>query len=150
MPNEYLLDTCVLSDSDDERLNAWLATVKDSQLYVSVASLMEHRKGIEILRPAKPEAAAEIERDMNDMISELGDRIVGIDAAIADRWGRLLAPNPQKNRTNVCMDAAIAASALGKYWVATNNVNDFLGKGLNVINPFRTPTEEFPVGAPGN
>lgn len=150
MPNEYLLDTCVISDSEDVRLQAWLATVKDSQLYISVASLMEQRKGIEQLRPTRPNAAAEIERDMNDMLSDLGDRIIGIDAATADRWGRLLAPNPQKNRTNVCLDAAIAASAVGKYWVATNNVSDFLGKGLNVINPFRNPVEEFPVGAAGN
>lgn len=150
MNNEYLLDTCVLSDADDDRLKAWLATVKDSQLYISVASLMEHRKGIEILRPRKPEVAAEIEQELNNMISNLGDRILAIDATIADLWGRLLAPHPQKSRTNVCIDAVIAASALGKYWIATNNVDDFRGKGLNIINPFRNPPEELPHGAPGN
>jgi toxin FitB len=141
MPDSYLLDTCVLDDTDDERVKAWLATVKDTQLYISVVSLMEKRKGIELLRPRKPDVAIEIERDMNEMIAEMGERILPIDAAIADRWGHILAPNPQKNRTTVCMDAAIAASAVGVYWIATNNVDDFRGLGLNIINPFRNPPE---------
>lgn len=139
---DYLLDTCVLSD-DDARVDAWLATINDTQIYISVASLMEQRKGIEILRPRKPDVAAEIEQEMNDMITAYRERIVDIDIAIADRWGQLLANNAQRNRTNVCIDAVIAATAMGSFWVATNNVIDFRGLGLNIINPFRNPPEEF-------
>jgi predicted nucleic acid-binding protein len=145
MPDrEYILDTCVISSSDDHRVDAWLQTVKDSQLYVSVASLMEQRKGIELLRPRKPDTAAEIEQDLNDLIADLGERIVAIDAAVADRWGKILANNPSRNRTDVCLDSAIAASASGRYWIATNNVDDFRGLGLNILNPFKNPPEEVP------
>jgi predicted nucleic acid-binding protein len=140
---DYLLDTCVLGEGD-ERVEAWLATVKDSQLFVSVASIMEQRKGIELLRPKKPDVAAEIEQDLNDMIAQIGDeKIIPIDKVIADKWGRLLARHPQKARTNVCVDAVIAASAIDRFCVATRNVDDFRGLGFVVINPFRNPAERI-------
>ncbi len=142
MAELYLLDTCVLNETN-ARVETWFSTLDDPQIYISVASIMESRKGIELLRPRKPDVAAEIERDINDMIANCRERIVHIDPAIADHWGRILARNPRRNRTNVCMDAAIAASAIGRFWVATNNVDDFRGLGLNIVNPFRDPPQTF-------
>lgn len=142
MPDTYLLDTCVLKKWD-ARVEAWIASLDDPQFCISVVSLMEGRKGIELLRAKKPEVAKEIEKELDELIAEYRDRIVGIDLVIADIWGRFLAKSPRHKRTDACMDAAVAASASGKYWLVTDNVKDFRGLGLNIVNPLRKSPQTY-------
>lgn len=60
------------------------------------------------------------------------NRILSIDAAVAQRCAALHVPNPRSDR-----DALIAASALVHGMaVATRNVNHFEAMGIAVVNPW--------------
>jgi hypothetical protein len=64
-----------------------------------------------------------------------GERLLPVDAAVADRWGRLLAVT---RRTVSTTDSLIAATALRHdLRVVTSNVADFEFPGLEVVNPWR-------------
>ena len=69
-----------------------------------------------------------------DLPAWFEDRVLPIDAAVADAWGRLLA---RSSRTLPVVDAMIAATALGHGLpVVTRNVVDFVGAGVTVVNPW--------------
>jgi predicted nucleic acid-binding protein len=63
------------------------------------------------------------------------DRILAIDVIVAEDWGRML--GSQNKHIN---DAAVAAVAKRhNFMVATRNVNDYVGRGATVINPYDAP-----------
>jgi predicted nucleic acid-binding protein len=60
------------------------------------------------------------------------DRILPINAAIADRWGRL-----SPNQPLPVSDGLIAATGLEhQLTVVTRNESDFERSGVNTLNPF--------------
>lgn len=62
-------------------------------------------------------------------------RIFPIDAAVADRWGRLQA---QAGRPIPAIDSLLAATALThRLRLVTRNTRDFIHPELDVINPWR-------------
>lgn len=66
----------------------------------------------------------------------LAGRILPIDAAVADRWGRLVA---QEGRPLPAVDSLLAATALEHDLVlVTRNVNDFAGTPVQVFNPWES------------
>jgi toxin FitB len=63
------------------------------------------------------------------------DRIVGIDRAIAEGWGRLNVPDPLP-----LIDGLLAATAkVTGLTVATRNSEDFARSEVGFLNPFSTP-----------
>ena len=61
-------------------------------------------------------------------------RSLGIDAATAERWGRLTA---LAGRPVPCVDGLLAATALQHDLVlVTRNVADFSGLGVRLLNPW--------------
>jgi predicted nucleic acid-binding protein len=132
----YLLDTCVISELRrprcDPGVSAWMANIQPDEAYLSVLTLGEIRRGIELHRPKDPKAAGTLERWLLGLESHYADRILPITAAIADRWGRLSLSQPLP-----ISDGLIAATALEhKLTVVTRNVTDFKRSGVNPINPF--------------
>jgi len=62
-------------------------------------------------------------------------RILPIDAAVAGRWGRLIA---QPGRPRPAIDSLLAATAITHgLKLVTRNARDFDFPGLDVINPWR-------------
>lgn len=132
----YLLDTCVISELRRPRCDAgvlaWMGHIQPDEAYLSVLTLGEIRRGIELQRPKDPKAAGALERWLLGLESHYADRILPITAAIADRWGRLSLSQPLP-----VSDGLIAATALEhKLAVVTRNVADFKRSGVNSINPF--------------
>ena len=134
----YLLDTNVVSEMARPRpeqfVTDWFTGVADEALYLSVLTLGELRKGVELLP-----SGAKRERLRRWLEGELpawfGERLLPVDAAVADRWGRLLAVT---RRTVSTTDSLIAATALRHdLRVVTRNVADFEFPGLEVVNPWR-------------
>jgi hypothetical protein len=65
-------------------------------------------------------------------VLEFQDRIIDVDMAIAERWGRLGIPDPVPK-----IDGLIAATALERdLIVVTRNVKHMALAGVRYLNPF--------------
>jgi hypothetical protein len=66
------------------------------------------------------------------VLPQYGDRVLGLDGEAAQIRGRLRVPNP-----NNAIDKQIAAIALlHDLTVVTRNIDDFVGCGVRLNNPF--------------
>lgn len=91
----FLLDTNVLSEfkrqgRPDPRVTDWLRAADPNQLWASVLSFGEIRKGVERLSPGKrrTELEAWLDYDLDQWFEE---RVLDVTKAIAERWGLLSA-----------------------------------------------------------
>lgn len=133
---KYLLDTNVISETirktPDEHVKDWLQTISSDQLYVSVLSLGEIRRGVEKLKdqPRKDFMTAWLE---NDLAFWFGDHVVPVSTDVAGKWGYITASG-----TFPAIDSLIAATALTHNMkLVTRNVVDFKSiAGLEIINPW--------------
>lgn len=132
----YLLDTNVISESIKKKPNkavmAWLDGIELHNCSISVISLGEIRKGIEMLINGKKKQTL-IQWLEIDLTTHFYGRIISIDQEVADKWGYLcsLASLP-------AIDALIAASALvHNLKLVTRNIKDFNRiDGIEIINPW--------------
>ena len=133
----YLLDTNVISEIQKKsRCNpnvaAWLASVTDESLYISVLVVGEIRRGIERLRPRDGDRAALFDRWLTSIVTGYGDRILPIDREIADEWGRI-----SPNRTIPTTDGLMVATARARSLTfVTRNVAAARGLSATTLNPF--------------
>ena len=133
----YLVDTNVLSElrrkAPNKAVRGWFAARPASTLFLSVLTLGEIRKGIE--------AVADAERRMRlndwletDLPAFFTGRILGIDTAVADRWGRMVAA---AGRPLPAIDSLLAATAAQHGLVlVTRNVRDFAGLPVQLLDPW--------------
>jgi len=134
----YLLDTNVVCETfrrrPEPKIILWLESISSDTLYISVLTLGEIRKGIEQVREAsrKNRLLAWLEHDLPQWF---GDRILPVDAKVADRWGYLMA---SAKPSTPAIDGLIAATALThNLKVVTRNEADFHLPGVEVLNPWR-------------
>ena len=137
----FLLDTNVVSEiartRPDKAVLAWFESVGDERLYLSVLSLGEIRKGVDRL-PASARRTRLTAWLEQELPAWFGPRLLSIDGAVADRWGRLLGASV---RSLPAIDSLLAATALvHSLALVTRNVGDFEIPGLKVIDPWRNPT----------
>lgn len=133
----YLLDTNVISElvrpKPHRNVLAWFEGKPNDVLHLSVLSLGEIRKGIERLDKGarKEQLRLWLERELP---AWFGNRCLAVNAAVADRWGSLMAKAP---RTTGAIDGLIAATALHfGLRIVTRNEADFRFDGLDVVNPW--------------
>jgi hypothetical protein len=134
----YLLDTNILSETirrtPNKEVLAWLDQIPGEALYVSVLTLGEIRKGIEALPDKKRREKLRLWLE-HDLPAWFEGRVLPIDLAVADRWGRLLA---EVQRSVPTIDSLLAATALHHdLRMVTRNGGDFVYPGLEVVDPFR-------------
>lgn len=134
----YLLDTNVVSELQRSRpapaVQYWVLSRPATSLFISVLTLGEVRKGAERLLdpPRRHKLEDWIE---HDLCVWLQDRILPIDRAVADRWGRLMA---KTGRTLPAIDSLIAATALQHgLTLVSRNLRDFHIPGLDVFDPWQ-------------
>jgi len=132
----YLLDTCIVSELRRATCNpgvaAWISNIDPDEAFLSVITLGEIRRGIELHRSKDPRAAGALERWLGGLESHYEARILPITSAVADRWGRLSPTQPLP-----VSDGLIAATGLEhKLTIVTRNVDDFRRSGVNTLNPF--------------
>ena len=134
----YLLDTNIVSETVRRNPNTavitWLDQLPGEGLYVSVLTLGEIRKGIEALADRKRKEKLRLWLEHN-LPAWFEGRVLSVDLAVADRWGRLIA---EVGRPVPTLDSLLAATALHhELRLVTRNSDDFRYPGLEVINPFR-------------
>jgi toxin FitB len=136
----YLLDTTVVSEWTKPRPNRgvfeWLATIDEDRVFVSVITLAELRFGVARL-PAGRRKTRLDEWLARELPQRFGDRLLAIDAAVADAWGHLVAARDETGRPIGVMDAFLAATArVHDLTVVTRNASDFAGSVADVLNPW--------------
>jgi toxin FitB len=132
----YLIDTCVISELRKPHCNQgvadWMSSIQPDEAFLSVLSLGEIRRGIELHRPKDAKAAGALERWLLGLEAHYTERILPVTSVISDGWGRLCLNQPLP-----VTDGLIAATALHhKLTVVTRNTADFQRSGVNTLNPF--------------
>lgn len=135
----FLLDTNVISEArkraPDPNVRAWLASVPEADLYLSVLVVGEIRQGIERLRRRDPAQAAPYETWLSALLHGFADRLVPVTADVCEEWGRLNVPDPLP-----VVDGLMAATAKLRDWTfVTRNVADLARTEVRLLNPFEAP-----------
>lgn len=132
----YLLDTNVLSELRkgrrcDAKVARWARATALQGHYISVLSIGEIYKGIELLRRRNEKQAALLDIWLRSLEDQYEDAVLTVSTDIAKRWGELNAL-----RTLPVIDGLLAATALEyNLSVATRNYVDF-PQEVQVVNPF--------------
>lgn len=134
----YLLDTNIISETVRRQQSTlvigWLEQIPAGALFVSVLTLGEIRKGVERLVDKKRREKLRMWLE-HELPAWFEDRVLPVDLAVADRWGRLLA---EVGRPVPTVDSLLAATALHyDLRLVTRNAVDFDYPGLEVINPWQ-------------
>ena len=136
----YLIDTNVISEArkgvnGNRGVRDFFrrASKEGAQLFISVITLGEIRRGIEKIRHRGDEKQAKLlEKWLHGLHSDYVENILSLDEDVAEVWGRLRVPNHEH-----AIDKQIAATALiHDLTVVTRNVDDFVGCGVRLLNPF--------------
>jgi predicted nucleic acid-binding protein len=138
----FLVDTNVLSEfarrgAPDPQVKYWLSAAVPGSLYVSVLSLAEIRRGIELLPTSS--RRDQLERWLGIELLESFDdtNILPVTKAMGDRWATLSARAQERGIQSAVIDGLVAATALEHdLTVATRNVKDFAGLGVEIFNPW--------------
>jgi toxin FitB len=138
-----LLDTNVVSESLRPRpsstLAAWLDAQPAESIYLCTPVLAELYRGVLRLTEGrrKDRLRLAIERMENELFR---GRILILDSGAAKRYGEVTSISERMGRPIGQMDALIAAIALSNQAaLATRDVGDFLGLGLELVDPFESP-----------
>lgn len=137
---KFLLDTNVVSEwvkpHPNAGLAAWLAAVDEDELYLSVVTIAELRRGAERLPTGRRRKAIEAWLH-RDILLRFERRILPVDVAMAQAWGRVTARCEDIGRPIGSMDAFIAAAAeLYDLTLVTRNDTDFRPVVKAVLNPW--------------
>jgi toxin FitB len=134
-----LLDTCVLSElartDPHPSVLAWMERTPDASLRISVLTVGEIRKGVELL----PEGARRDRYDawLRGLSRTFADRLLPVDERVALQWGAIAARGRRIGRTWPAIDSLLAATAVCHgLTLATRNVDDFAGAGALLVNPW--------------
>jgi predicted nucleic acid-binding protein len=136
----FLIDTDVVSElRKGQKANANVlrffseADKSDHALYLSVITVGELRRGVEIIRYRKDtQQAKQLESWLNALLDEYEEHILEFGREEAQVWGRLRVPHPEN-----ALDKQITAIALTHgLKLVTHNADHFAKLGLAVVDPF--------------
>lgn len=137
---KFLVDTNVVSEwvkpRPHEGVVAWMDEVDEDRVFISVVSLAELRHGVERM----PSGARR--RRLDEWLKEelpmrFEGRVLLIDRAVAEAWGRIVARCETAGRPISTMDGFIAATAEAHRLVlVTRNVSDFESSVKEIVNPW--------------
>ena len=135
----FLVDTNVISEIVKPRphpaVMRWFADADEFLIHFSVLTLGEIRKGIS--SGPNPSRKAQFETWLTALIDRFSTRILPVDLAIADRWGRLAGICRAKGMTLLVINGLLAATALHyDLTLVTRNVKDIQGSGADTLDPW--------------
>lgn len=138
----FLLDTNVISELMKPRPSrnviAWTDETPEALMHLSVITIGEVRKGIDLLRDDDPRRAALQSWLDRDVRIRFAGRLLAFDDGVAERWGQLEAIAKKRRITLPTIDAQLAATALhhGLTFV-TRNTADITPTSVPVFDPWK-------------
>jgi predicted nucleic acid-binding protein len=136
----FLLDTNFLSEGmkrrPDAGVVAWGLQQSPLDLFVSVLSLGEIRKGIEL--SYRDDRRGKIENWLTNTIPlQFRGRILPVNEEIALEWGRLSADGQSRGRVLPSVDGLLVATAIVHgMTLVTRNERDCANRGALTLNPW--------------
>ena len=132
----YLLDTDVVSEltkpRPDRGVVDWRKRTASEGHFLSVLVLGEIRRGVELLRSRDQDRAQSFDQWLSTLTRDFASRILPVDAAVADAWGRLDVPDRLP-----AIDGLMAATALvHDLTLVTRNTADVRHPLVRLLNPF--------------
>ena len=134
----FLLDTNILSELRRGRrcnpgVAAWFAAAAAPDLFISVLTIGEIYKGIALARQRQDYTQADnLDAWLRLLAAQFADRVLPVDAAIAQAWGQLYAI-----RNVPVVDGLLAATAkVNSLTLVTRNIVDVRDLGADLLNPF--------------
>ncbi|WP_026875857.1 type II toxin-antitoxin system VapC family toxin [Jiangella gansuensis] len=133
----FLLDTNLVSElrkrRPDAGVAAWWADAPASRLYLSALTVGELHRGVERIRVRGDHAQAEaLAGWLAGIVRQFADRILPVDAEVAEVWGRLPRDQPVP-----AVDGLIAATAIRHdLTLVTRNARDVARTGVRLVDPF--------------
>ena len=132
-----LLDTNVVSElrkgrRADPQVLAWLDEEPAEGLFLSVLTVGEIQRGVLLVSRRDPAQGQRLDLWLQQLLAASSGRVLPIDEETARIWARLMTPSPRP-----VVDALLAATALRHgLRLATRNVRDFVGTGVDLVDPF--------------
>lgn len=136
----YLLDTNVVSEgirrNPHEGVMNWLAGADEDRLFLSVITVAEIEKGIELLSSGAKKRLLQDWLEV-DVLNRFEDRLIVVDAQIAMQWGMCMAVSKKKGIALSAVDALVAATCIVHNLIlVTRDTNDFQHLDLPILNPW--------------
>ena len=134
----FLLDTNIVSElrkgtRADVGVAEWFEELEDDQVFLSVLTIGELRRGIEAIRPRDHRQARRLDLWLQELLSSFADRILPIGLEIGDTWGRLNVPDPLP-----VVDGLLAATAhVHGLTLATRDTGPAQISGISYVDPFQ-------------
>ena len=136
----FLLDTNVISEVVKPRPNPgvleWMESTDESLLYLSVLTLGELRKGIGLLPSGRRRVSLEAWLD-HDLTVRFASRILPVDVAVADRWGRISGSEAARKSPLPVIDGLLAATALHHdLTLVSRDTRNAAVSGVEIFDPW--------------
>ena len=132
----FLVDTNVISEGrrprPDQRVVDFVDAIPRDQLFISVMTIGELRKGAEAKRRQDTVGGTALHEWIDIVERRFARRILPVDQPVARLWGEL-----SSDRTRAVVDTLIAATALAHgLTLICRNTRDIAGTGVTVMNPW--------------
>lgn len=135
-----ILDTNVISELfravPDDRVMRWIAAREADALFTTAVSEAEIFRGIELM-PTGRRRLDLFAATMGYFRSDLAGRVLSFDSAAARKYAEISASRKRGGLPEKGFEAQIAAiAAIHGASLATRNIRDFTGCGVELVNPW--------------